>query len=173
MDSLWNNIFRLNADEESLAGFLEKIPLFSELNQGDFKKLEKLLHLRSYSANETIFEKGDPGTGMFIIRSGKVVIFNRDQHEAEQEMAILEAGDIFGKTTLASPAPRNFSARTTAATELLGLFRSDLLETTTKHPEMACRILLGLAKVISEQLQRATIQLTTLQQQHQDPEDRQ
>ncbi|OQY17352.1 MAG: hypothetical protein B6I36_09060, partial [Desulfobacteraceae bacterium 4572_35.1] len=89
----------------------------------------------------------------------------------EQEMAILGSGEIFGKTTLAAPAPRTFSARTNEATELLGLFRSDLLEITTKHPEIACRILLGLIKGISEQLQRATIEITALEQINHDLEN--
>jgi len=164
MDLLWSNIFRLGNDEESLAGFLEKIPVFSELEKHDFRYLENLVHVRPYRANETIFEKGDPGSGMYIIRSGKVLIFNRDLHDKEHEMAILGSGEIFGKTTLASPAPRTFSARTTETTELIGIFRSDLLTTTSKHPDIACRILLGLSKLISEQSQRATIEITSLQQ---------
>lgn len=164
MDVLWSNIFRLNTDEESLAGFLERIPVFNDMEKRDFKYLENMVHTRTYRANETVFEKGDPGSGMYIIRSGKVLIFNRDIHDQEQEMALLGSGELFGKTTLAAPSPRTFSARTTEATELIGLFRSDLLTTTSKHPAIACRILLGLSKLISEQSQRATLEITTLQQ---------
>jgi CRP-like cAMP-binding protein len=164
MDLMWSNIFRLKSDEESLTGFLERIAVFNELEKRDFKYLENMVHTRTYHANETIFEKGDPGSGMYIIRSGKVLIFNRDIHDQEQEMALLSSGDLFGETTLASPAPRTFSARTTEATELIGLFRSDMLTTTSKHPAIACRILLGLTKFISEQAQRATIEVSALQQ---------
>lgn len=164
MDLMWSNIFRLNTDEESLVGFLERVPVFNELEKRDFKYLENMVHTRTYRANETIFEKGDPGSGMYIIRSGKVLIFNRNGHDQEQGMAILGIGELFGETTLTSPAPRTFCARTTEATELIGIFRSDLLTTTSKHPAIACRILLGLTKFISEQAQRATIEITVLQQ---------
>ncbi len=164
MDLLWSNIFRSNNDEESLVGFLERLPVFNELEKRDFKYLENMVHTRTYHAHETIFEKGDPGSGMYIIRSGKVLIFNRNIHDQEQEMAVLGSGELFGETALSSPAPRTFSARTAEATELIGMYRSDLLTTTSKHPAIACRILLGLAKLISDQSQRATIELTALQQ---------
>lgn len=163
MNSLWNNIFRSKIDEESLAGFLAKIPVFTELEKRDLGYLETLIHVRNYTAQETVFEQSDPGSGMYIIRTGHVVIFTRDSHDREEELAILGPGDFFGETTLASPAPRTVSARTTEGTELLGLFRSDLLATATKHPEMANRILFGLTKMISERLQAATLEIRGLQ----------
>ena len=170
MESLWSNIFHLKVNEETLAGFLEKVSLFCELEKKDLRYLEKIVHVRNYHADETIFEKDDPGSGMYIIRTGHVIIFTRDLHNKEREMAILGPGDIFGESTLASPAPRTFSARTTANCELLGLFRPDLLETVTKQPEIACRILLGLAKGVSDLLQRATLEITGMQQLDEDPE---
>jgi CRP-like cAMP-binding protein len=143
---------------------------FPSKSFGDLKMDLGLTDIISYAyflkevEYETIFEKGDPGSGMYIIRSGKVLIFNRNIHDQEQEMAVLGSGELFGETALSSPAPRTFSARTAEATELIGMYRSDLLTTTSKHPAIACRILLGLAKLISDQSQRATIELTALQQ---------
>lgn len=163
MNSLWNNIFRSKIDEESLAGFIAKVPVFTELEKRDLYYLENLIHVRSYRSQETVFEQGDPGSGMYIIRSGRVMIFTRDNHDAEEELAVLGPGDFFGETTLASPAPRTVSARTAENTELLGLFRSDLLATATKHPDIANRILLGLTKMISERLQAATLEIRRLQ----------
>lgn len=164
MNSLWNNIFRSKVDEESLAGFLAKVPIFTELEKRDLRYLEHLVHVRSYHAQETVFEQGDPGSGMYIIRSGHVVIFTRDDRDNEEELTTLGPGDFFGETTLAAPASREVSSRTTEITELLGLFRSDLLATSTKHPDIANRILLGLTKMISERLQTATIALRRIQQ---------
>ncbi|MCD6526287.1 MAG: cyclic nucleotide-binding domain-containing protein [Desulfuromonas sp.] len=170
MNTLWNNIFRSKLDEETLGGFLAKVPVFTELEKRDLGYLENLIHVRNYRPQETVFEQGDPGSGMYIIRSGRVVIFTRDDHDREEELAILAPGDFFGETTLASPAPRTVSARTAENTELLGLFRSDLLATATKHPDIATRILLGLTKMISERLQAATLEIRRLQQHSDDQE---
>ena len=154
MNPLWSNIFR-KSDEDSLAYFLGTVPIFSELKGRDLARLESLVHIRHYAPREIVFEEGDPGSGMYLIRSGGVRIFTRTPRGREEELAQLGPGDFFGETTLTAPASRAASARTLEATELIGLFRADLLELAQKHPAMANKILLGLTRIVSERLQAA------------------
>jgi len=153
MNLLWSNIFRRKAEEESLAYFLRKNPIFSELGERDFRFLESFVHPRRYAPQEIIFEEGDTGSGMYLIRSGKVKIYARDTDGSEEELALLEPGDFFGEITLTAPTTRTASARTTESSELIGLFRADLLGASEKHPALANKILFGLARVMSERLQ--------------------
>ena len=162
MDPLWNNIFRKKHDEDSLAFFLHNLPMFSELNGRELNLLEKMVHVRNYSAEETIFEEGDPGTGMYMIRSGAVSIYAKTPEGEDQELAILGAGDFFGETTLTAPAPRTATARTSEKSELIGLFRADLLEMVERQPTMTSRILIGLTRIISERLQPASMEIRNL-----------
>lgn len=165
MDPLWTNIFRKKLDEESLAFFLKNLPIFSELSPRALKILEGIVHVRSYKANETIFEEGDPGSGMYMIRSGVVKIYDGGQDNTENELASLAQGDFFGETTLTAPAPRSASARTCEATELVGLFRADILELAEKYPAVSSSIFLGLTRVVSERLQAASLEIRRLQKQ--------
>ncbi len=159
MHPLWSNIFRKNPAEDSLAAFLGTVPVFCEAGKKDLILLETLVHVRNYRPHEIIFEEGDPGSGMFIIRSGKVLIFDRNPDHTEEELAILGPGDFFGETTLTAAIPRIASARTLETTELISFFRSDLQEIAQKKPMSANRILLGLAKVVSERLVAASREL--------------
>ncbi|MBN2427923.1 MAG: cyclic nucleotide-binding domain-containing protein [Deltaproteobacteria bacterium] len=152
MHPMWSNIFRKNPAEESLAAFLGTVPVFCEASKKDLILLETLVHVRHYRSQETIFEEGDPGSGMFIIRSGRVSIFDRQTDHGEEELALLGPGDFFGETTLTAAIPRIASARTLEPTELVSFFRSDLQEIAQKKPMSANRILIGLAKVVSERL---------------------
>lgn len=163
MDPLWQNIFRKKLDEDSLTYFLKHLPIFSELSPRALAILENVVHVRNYKAHETIFEEGDPGSGMYMIRSGSVKIFARDKNDAEDELACLAQGDFFGETTLTAPAPRSASARTLEATELVGLFRADILELAEKHPAVSSSIFLGLTRVVSERLQAASHEIRRLQ----------
>ncbi len=165
MDPLWNNIFRKKLDEDSLAYFLKHLPIFLELSPRALSILEAAVHIRNYNANETIFEEGDPGSGMYMIRSGMVKIYAKGQNGTENELARLNPGDFFGETTLTAPAPRSASARTTETTELVGLFRADLLELAERHPAVSSSILLGLTKVVSERLQASSLEIRRLQNQ--------
>ena len=165
MDPLWNNIFRKKLDEESLAFFLKNLPIFSELSPRALATLEGLVHVRNYKTNEIIFEEGDPGSGMYMIRSGTVKIYAKGQNGAEDELARLTPGDFFGETTLTAPAPRSAFAQTLEATELVGLFRADILELAERKPAISSNILLGLTRVVSERLQAASLEIRRLQNQ--------
>jgi CRP-like cAMP-binding protein len=165
MDPLWNNIFRKKLDEESLAFFLKHLPIFSELSPRALSSLENIVHVRNYKAHETIFEVGDPGSGMYMIRSGSVHIYAADPNGVEEELARLTQGDFFGETTLTAPAPRSASARTLETTELVGLFRADIIELAERNPSVSSSILLGLTRVVSERLQAASHEIRRLRNQ--------
>ncbi len=165
MDPLWSNIFRKKLDEESLAYFLKNLPIFSELSPRALTTLEEIVHVRNYKAHETIFEENDPGSGMYMIRSGTVQIYAEAQDGEENELALLSPGDFFGETTLTAPAPRSASARTMENTELVGLFRADILELVERKPSVSSSIFLGLTRVVSERLQAASLEIRRLQNQ--------
>jgi CRP-like cAMP-binding protein len=174
MDPLWNNIFRKKLDEESLAYFLKHLPIFSELSPRALSVLEDLVHVRNYKGHEIIFEEGDPGSGMYMIRSGSVEIYAKDENGVEDELARLTPGDFFGETTLTAPAPRSAFAKTLETTEMVGLFRADILELTERKPSVSSSILLGLTRVVSERLQAASLEIRRLQNQlgeHVSPEN--
>jgi CRP-like cAMP-binding protein len=162
MNPLWSNIFRKKMDEESLSYFLGKVPIFADLGARELTSLEELVHPRRYDPRETVFEEGDPGSGMYLVRTGHIQIFARQVDGSEEELALLGPGDFFGETTLAAPSPRTASARSLDHCELLGLFRADLLATTQKYPTVANKILMGLTRVISERLQAAGIEIRRL-----------
>ena len=159
MNPLWSNIFRKPGYEGTLAYFLGTVPTFATLGRRELSLLESLVHLRNYSSGETVFSEGDIGSGMYIIRSGKVRIEMKDDQGKDRIQAELEAGDFFGEIALTTPRPRIASATATEQTVLIGLFRADLLDAVRKHPAMASKILLGLTRVLSERLQHAGLRL--------------
>jgi CRP/FNR family transcriptional regulator, cyclic AMP receptor protein len=162
VNPLWSNIFRKKAEEDSLAYFLRNLAVFSDLGRRELNFIETLVHSRHYAPAETVFEEGDPGTGMYAIRSGRISIFIRQPDGQREQLALLGPGDFFGESTLLAPARRTASARTLENTELVGLFRADLLEANEKHPAVTNTILIGLARTLSERLQAAEIEIRQL-----------
>ena len=165
MNPLWGNIFRKKSEEESLAYLLGTIPLFTDLNSREIRLLESLVHIRHYDAGETIFKEGDPGSGLYIVRSGRVLIFHQSLSGQEEEVVVLGPGDFFGETTLTAPASRTASARTLENAELVGLFRADLMEVIPKNLGLANKILMGLTRCISERLHSASHEIRRLKTQ--------
>ncbi len=162
MSLLWRNVFGQKTGDDSLAGFLSSVPLFADLKPRDVRQLAALVHPRDYDDKETVFSEGDPGSGLYLIRNGRVKVFTRDSDGREHEIAVLEAGDFFGETTLVSPAVRTASVRTLEKTQLVGFFRADLLDCMEKNPRLALKLLFGLTRAMSERLHLADRELKRL-----------
>lgn len=162
VNPFWNNIFRSRDYENSLAYFLGKLPFFAKLDKRELAFLEKLVHVRNYRADETVFGEGDIGSGMYFIRSGQVQIFNTDEQGQESEVTLLDTDDFFGEVALTVSRPRSASARTTEPAVLIGLFRSDLEDALKQHPLPSAKILQGLNRVVCDRLLHCNQQLTDL-----------
>ncbi|MDF1580005.1 MAG: cyclic nucleotide-binding domain-containing protein [Desulfuromonadales bacterium] len=162
MNPLWSNIFSKKKQEESLAFFLGTVPVFAELSPKELHQLERLMHARDYAPFETVFEQGDPGSGMYVIRSGKVQVFSRNINKEEEELAVLGPGDFFGETTLTAPAARTAFVRTLEQSVLIGLFRADLLEMVQKQADIANKILMMLTRIMSERLLASNTEIIRL-----------
>jgi len=168
VNPLWKNIFHKKLEDQSIAYFLGSVSIFSDLDNRSRIQLESLMHLRTYKAGEVIFEAGDPGSGMYVIRSGVVKIFTRSAKSREIELAHLGVKEFFGETTLASPSKRTASARALEPTILIGLFRADINELAKRNPTVAYKIILSLSRVIGERLHFSDQILTELRQNHPD-----
>ena len=79
MNPFWQNIFRSNSYQQTLAYFLSQVPAFKKLDKKELAFLENVVHIRKYQADETVFSQGDIGSGMYIIRTGRVRIYTEDE----------------------------------------------------------------------------------------------
>ena len=159
---LWRNLFRNQAKEPTIEESLGTIPIFLALAPREVRIIAELIHNRQFQAGETIFQEGDPGTGLYVIRKGSVAITVTDKDQSEVELAQLVAGDFFGETTMVDGGPRTATARALEPTELLGFFRPDLLEIIERYPRIGAKILLEVAQVLSGRLRQTNSDIKRL-----------
>lgn len=78
------------------AGLLRTIDLFKMLTDDDLLDLAALLTLDEYQWGFPICQKGDPGSGLFIIISGRVEVVD----DEGVTLAEMERGEVFGEMSL-------------------------------------------------------------------------
>jgi len=153
--AFWANIFKRKSEaQKSLSDILKSIPIFGGLNGRELKKVEQIAHLRNYRAQEVVFRQNEPGVGMYVIRSGKVDIVHNLGESSTRHLAHLGAGDFFGEMALWDETPRSASAVAAEPSELIGLFRPDLLDLIERNPRQGIKILLPLLQLLGERLRR-------------------
>jgi CRP-like cAMP-binding protein len=64
-----------------------------------------------YKAGETIFRQGYPGDNAYVILSGQVEIIDEIPGGPEFQIAVLDAGRMFGEIALLDDKPRSATAR--------------------------------------------------------------
>lgn len=127
---------------------LARVPLFAELTSEELDVLSACLRHRRYARGETIFLRGDPGSSLYIVESGRVKIVLSSAEGREFVLALLGPGDFFGELALLDGEPRSADAVAHETSQLLLLQRPDFLRFLDAHPRAAA----GLLTVLSQRL---------------------
>ena len=129
------------------SALLSKVPLFSHLAAEDVERLASLLRPRRCDRGEIIFQQGDVGTELYIIRQGEVTIRLSDATGREVSLAILRPGASFGELALLDNAPRSTDAVAREETLLLGLSSQALDRFLTEKPQAVSVLLTELSRL--------------------------
>lgn len=113
--------------------------------------------LKHFPRGTVLFNEGDEGEDMYIIRAGRVAIKKRVAH-GEITVAVLEKGDFFGEMALLERIPRTAGAEVVEDGDLV-VIGSDVFGDMVKaNPEIAVRML----RKYSLRLRETTKQLEEL-----------
>ena len=134
---------------------LSETPFFAGFPPAQRDALTTYLHEHSYADGDTIFLRGDTGTSLMIVVSGRVALRLTSPQGREILLAIVEAGEIFGEMSLLDGRGRSADAVAFGKCQLLVLERRDMLPVLQSSSEACIRLL----ELLSAKLRRTSDQL--------------
>ncbi len=162
--SFWANLFKVTPEKDELIHILKEMPPFVELSRSDLNKLVEIIHHRDYVKGEYIFYQGDPGIGLYIIRSGEVEIEYKTELNHRYTFATFGKADFFGELALLDGAKRSASAVAKTDCKLAIVFKPDLDEFVYKNPRAGTTVISGLSKIIITRLRNLNFEYLKLQE---------
>ena len=123
------------------AELLATVPLFKLLDEQERSDLQRVLEQRLATAGEKLFNIGEPGDSLYIVASGNVELFVKDNTGTKIVLTVCGPGDIFGELSLFDGGARTASAVCLEETQLFELDRDDLLAFLRRHPDAALDLL--------------------------------
>ena len=132
---------------------LKGIPLFASVQGEGLKRIAETIREMKIPASELIFAEHDLGDEMYIVHSGRVLIFH-DAGGRENVLDSVRSGGYFGEMAIVDQQPRSASARTTEETVLLVLHKDDFHTAVHDYPEIAFEVMKELIRRLREADQR-------------------
>jgi CRP/FNR family transcriptional regulator, cyclic AMP receptor protein len=141
------------------ASILDEIAHLSELRAGERAALAEKIDLLRYAAGQTIFNLGDPGHALYIVRSGEVEIYVKNDQGEKIVLETTRPGEIFGEVSLLDDGPRTAWVRAISDVELLRLDRAHFEDYVRQHTPAALNLLSVAARRLrkSDEFIRQTI----------------
>lgn len=102
-------------------------------------------HQRSLVPGEVVFDEGEPGDELFVVQSGEIELTRRGLG-GPRRVARFGAGDFFGEISALEGTPRTARAVAIGPACVLRLDRATLEAMCVGEPEIALRLIRGLAR---------------------------
>lgn len=123
------------------AQLIGTVSLFKLLSEDERADLEGVFERREVGVGERIFSAGEPGDSLYIVGSGSVELFVKDNTGAKIVLTVCEPGQVFGELSLFDGGARTATAICLEPATLLVLDRDDLLAFLRRHPDAALDLL--------------------------------
>src|SRR5688500_17476528 len=103
------------------ADLLKEVPLFQLLDDSERAALAEQLDAVHFRERQLIFQTGDPGDSLFVIRAGRVEVFFKNDTGERIVLEVAGPGDFFGELSLLDSGGRSACVMAIEETDALRL----------------------------------------------------
>lgn len=107
--------------------FLQQVPLFRAFRQDDLQKISDVVKIQSIKKGDTLFRKGEQGTALYLIVSGKIKISVTSRLGDEVILSVLSNGELFGDMALLDGMTRSADAVAVEDSQFYVLYQDDFI----------------------------------------------
>lgn len=137
---------------ERRRALLARAPLFARLDERELDSLLAVARARRVAAREELFHKGDQGSQLYLILSGRLKAMTTSAEGDDVVFSIMGPGEVFGEMGLLAGGRRTATIVALDAAELLVMDRRDFLPVLRSQPEVAIKLL----EVLAERTRRVS-----------------
>jgi signal transduction histidine kinase len=133
---------------------LEKSQPFRMLNAAEANALGQIARERNFSGGQDIFNEGDNGDGIYVVKSGLVEIAINVAQDNRKVFAEISPGEMFGEMAVIELKPRSATATAAKDSTVYFIPRDELLTLVERSPAVALEFLREISQRLREFNQR-------------------
>lgn len=149
---------------------LKQLPFFADLSDDLLDSVAATGRLRSLSAGEVVFRRGDSPDGLYVLLEGSVRVFLTDEQGRDVELAVVTSGNFFGEMALLDGEPRSASVACLGPARCLWLPRDEFLELLRSSRSLLESLLADLSRRVRGTQEKFYWEMLRRQRQHSEME---
>jgi CRP/FNR family transcriptional regulator, cyclic AMP receptor protein len=146
------------ANAEDVVALLRQVPVFEALGPDDVRRVADVAVPRRFATGQVIFREGDSSDTCYVVRSGHTRALRENTDGRMIALAHFGPGDIFGELAMFDDERRSATVETLDAVEAIAIAGSDMRRLLREHPDIAVKLLVGVARRLREANERLTRQ---------------
>lgn len=139
----------------SLVTFLRSVPIFGGLEGASLDRLFDLLQEQTWRPGEVIFNEGELGRTMYVLREGEVEVTRKNAGGKFVPIVSLGPGETFGEMTLVELQPRSATVTVTKKAKTWSLTNMDLYNLYREDNFAFVIVLQNICRMLSRRLRKA------------------
>ena len=151
-------------DSAEIARFLSNVDIFADLSDTERCAIARSLGAHEFGPREALFLQGDPGTELYIIRDGRILVEMTTPDGGVLEIDTLDPGDFLGEMSIFEDAPRSATCRSVGHSVLYGLSMGEFMRLMQENPDTAIRIMNRMMRIVAARLHRSSAFLSEMVQ---------
>lgn len=142
------------ATNEEMIALLHGVPAFSALAEEDLGQVVDVTVPRSFGAGEVVFREGDEGDTCYVVRTGQARAVREHSDGRSITLATFGPGEIFGELSMFDDERRSATVEAVEDTDAMAILGADMRRLLRAHPDIAVKMLGGLARRLRETNER-------------------
>ncbi len=135
--------------------FLRAVPVFGGLEGRSLDKVIGLLQSQTFKAGTAIFNEGELGRAMYVLREGEVEVLRTSAAGKKIPIVRLGPGECFGEMTLVELQPRSASIVVKKAAKTFSLTNMDLYNLYQEDNYAYVIVMQNICRMLSRRLRKA------------------
>lgn len=145
---------------QRMAGYdvLKRLPIFEDLNLDEMKTFYTICEQTLFQPGEIIIEQGHPGSGLVIVREGRLRVTRVDDGGHETQLAEIPAGQYVGEMSLVDEVPTSARVSAVDMVKALRVTKARFEQFLLSHEKIALRVYRSFLKTLSRRLREQNAQ---------------
>ena len=125
---------------------LSMVDIFGPLSPGEMEDLAKRTPDTFLERGDVLYSPQDGADRLFILKKGRVQVYEVDRGGEEITLSVIEGGSVFGEMALTGQKLEGLYVRALVPSTVVSLGRDDLEGLIMKKPEVGLRLVRDLAE---------------------------